>query len=416
MRKTFPKSGADWTTLDAAMSEMSEGDVDWRQGRAPLYVFHGSDAAYDVGFQAFMKYFSENALGGRRAFFGLKRMEDEVAEMGLDLFQAPDGAVGNLTTGGSESIFMAVKACRDWARTQKHMNAPFNIVAPFSAHAAFNKAADVMDLTVRRLPTREDCRADVEAMAAAVDEGTIMLAGSAPCFPHGVIDPMQELGDLALERGVWLHVDACVGGYVAPFFQRIGRPIPGFDFALPGVRSLSADLHKFGFCPKPASTVFYRFAEDRERGLFHFDQWPNGQFSTATLSGTRAGGAVAAAWAVLHHLGEAGYMEIAGQLAAMTDAYVAGIKAIDGLHLWAEPDLSIINFGARDFDIFKVAEGMDARGWLPGLTQNPKGMHAMLSMFHEVGRADYLQDLAASAQIARDAQDESSASNLKAVY
>jgi glutamate/tyrosine decarboxylase-like PLP-dependent enzyme len=134
------------------------------------------------------------------------------------------------------------------------------------------------------------------------------------------------------------------------------------------------------------------------------------------LSGTRAGGAVAAAWAVLHHLGEAGYMEIAGQLAAMTDAYVAGIKAIDGLHLWAEPDLSIINFGARGFDIFKVAESMDARGWLPGLTQNPKGMHAMLSMFHEVGRADYLQDLAASVQIARAAQDESGASDLKAVY
>ncbi|MDP7545644.1 MAG: aspartate aminotransferase family protein, partial [Alphaproteobacteria bacterium] len=139
MRKPFPKTGSDWPTLDAAMSEMSGGDVDWRRGRAPLYVFHGSDAAYDVGRQAFMKYFSENALGGRRAFFGLKRMEDEVVEMGLDLFRAPDGAVGNLTTGGSESIFMAVKACRDWARTQSHIKAPFNIVAPFSAHAAFNK-------------------------------------------------------------------------------------------------------------------------------------------------------------------------------------------------------------------------------------------------------------------------------------
>ena len=413
MRKPFPKTGSDWPTLDAAMSEMSGGDVDWRRGRAPLYVFHGSDAAYDVGRQAFMKYFSENALGGRRAFFGLKRMEDEVVEMGLDLFRAPDGAVGNLTTGGSESIFMAVKACRDWARTQSHIKAPFNIVAPFSAHAAFNKAADVMDLVVRRLPTAEERRADVDAMAGAVDGGTIMLAGSAPCFPHGVIDPIAGLGDLALERDLWLHVDARVGGYVAPFFQRIGREIPDFDFALPGVRSLSADLHKFGFCPKPASTLFYRFAEDRERGLFHFDQWPNGQFSTATLSGTRAGGAVAAAWAVLQHLGEAGYMEIAGQLAAMTDAYVAGIKAIEGLHLWAEPDLSIINFGADDFDIFQVAEAMEARGWLPGLTQKPKGMHAMLSMFHEVGRADFLRDLAASVQVAQTAGE---ASNLKAVY
>ncbi|MDP6874115.1 MAG: aspartate aminotransferase family protein, partial [Alphaproteobacteria bacterium] len=175
--------------------------------------------------------------------------------------------------------------------------------------------------------------------------------------------------------------------------------------------------HKFGFCPKPASTLFYREEEDRERGLFHFDQWPNGQFSTATLSGTRAGGAVAAAWAVMHHLGEAGYMDISKQMADMTDAYVAGIKAIDGLHLLAEPDLTIINFGAQDrnneLDIFKVAEGMDRRGWLPGLTQNPKGMHAMLSMFHEAGREDYLADLAASVEEAKGMGGDS---DLKAVY
>ncbi|MBT4489467.1 MAG: aspartate aminotransferase family protein [Rhodospirillaceae bacterium] len=413
MRKPFPKTGADWPTLDAAMSEMSEADIDWRQGRAPLYVFHGSDAAHEVGRQAFMKYFSENALGGRRAFFGLKRMEDEVVEMGLDLFQAPDGAVGNLTTGGSESIFMAVKACRDWARTQSHIKPPFNIVAPFSAHAAFNKAADVMDMTVRRLPTGEDRRADPDAMADAIDGGTIMLAASAPCFPHGVIDSIAALSELALERDLWLHVDACVGGYVAPFFQRMGRRIPLYDFALPGVRTLSADLHKFGFCPKPASTLFYRLEEDRERGLFHFDQWPNGQFSTATLSGTRAGGAVAAAWAVMHHLGVDGYTAIARDLAAMADAYVSGIKAIDGLYLVADPDLTIINFAADDFDIFSVAEAMGTRGWLPGLTQNPKGMHAMLSMFHETGREEYLADLESCVE---QVKGTNSQSGLKAVY
>ena len=394
------------------MTEMSGDDVDWRHGRAPLYVFHGSDAAHEVGRAAFMKYFSENALGGRRALFGLKRMEDEVVELGLDLFQAPDGAVGNMTTGGSESIFMAVKACRDWARAQTKITEPFNIVAPSSAHAAFNKAADVMDLEVRRLPTGEGYRADVAAMAAAMDDNTIMLVGSAPCFPHGVIDPIQSLSDLALESDTWLHVDACVGGYVAPFFQRIGRNIPDYDFALPGVRSLSADLHKFGFCPKPASNLFYRFEDDRERGLFHFDQWPNGQFSTATLSGTRAGGAVAAAWAVMHHLGEDGYMAIARQLADLTDAYVDGIEAIDGLYLLAKPDLSIINFAAHGMDIFAVAEAMERHGWLPGLTRNPKGMHAMLSMFHAAGRADYLADLAASATAARSG----GTSELKAVY
>jgi glutamate/tyrosine decarboxylase-like PLP-dependent enzyme len=416
MRKAFPRTGTDWKTLEAEMTGMSDGDIDWRHGRAPLYVFHGSDSAYEVGKQAFMNFFSENALGGRRAFFGLKRMEDEVVEMGLDLFQAPDGAVGNLSTGGSESIFMAVKAARDWARQQARLKAPFNIVAPYTAHAAFNKAADVMDLEVRRVDTNSERHADVGAMTGAMDDHTIMLVGSAPCFPHGVIDGIEELSQLALARDIWLHVDACVGGYVAPFFQRIGRDIPAFDFALPGVRTLSADLHKFGFCPKPASTLFYRFETDRERGLFHFDAWPNGQFSTATLSGTRVGGAIAAAWAVMHHLGQDGYMAIARDLAAMTDAYVAGITAIDGLALLAQPNLTIINFAAAkpdDLDIFAVAEAMDGRGWLPGLTQNPKGMHAMLSMFHETGREDYLADLASCVEQVRGAN---AASDLKAVY
>ncbi|MBT3534193.1 MAG: aspartate aminotransferase family protein [Rhodospirillaceae bacterium] len=413
MRKVFPKTGIDWPALEAEMAALSDEDIDWRHGRAPLYVFHGSDSAYEVGRQAFMKYFSENALGGRRAFFGLKRMEDEVIEMGLDLFQAPDGAVGNMSTGGSESIFMAVKACRDWARGQTRLKEPFNIIAPFTAHAAFNKAADVMDLEVRRLDTAADRRADVGAMAAAVDDSTIMVVGSAPCFPHGVIDHIEELSALALDRDIWLHVDACVGGYVAPFFQRMGRRIPLYDFALPGVRTLSADLHKFGFCPKPASTLFYRLEEDRERGLFHFDQWPNGQFSTATLSGTRAGGAVAAAWAVMHHLGVDGYTAIARDLAAMADAYVSGIKAIDGLYLVADPDLTIINFAADDFDIFSVAEAMGTRGWLPGLTQNPKGMHAMLSMFHETGREEYLADLESCVE---QVKGTNSQSGLKAVY
>lgn len=416
MRKSFPKTGIQWADLEAEMDEMSGGDIDWRHGRAPLYVFHGSDSAYDVGKAAFMKYFSENALGGKRAFFGLKRMEDEVVEMGLDLFRAPDGAVGNLSTGGSESIFMAVKAARDWARTQPRIKAPFNIIAPFTAHAAFNKAADVMDMEVRRIAAGPGRRADVGAMAAAIDDHTIMLVGSAPCFPHGVIDGIDGLSEVAVARDIWLHVDACVGGYVAPFFQRIGRDIPNFDFSAPGVRSLSADLHKFGFCPKPASTVFYRHEEDRQRGLFYFDAWPNGQFATATLSGTRAGGAIAAAWAVMHHLGEDGYAAIAEQLAAMTDAYVAGIEAIDGLYLLAPPDVTIINFAATDpdaLDIFAVAESMGRRGWLPGLTQNPKGMHAMLSMFHAPGREDYLADLACCVEQARGAN---STSDLKAIY
>jgi glutamate/tyrosine decarboxylase-like PLP-dependent enzyme len=207
-----------------------------------------------------------------------------------------------------------------------------------------------------------------------------------------VVDRIDELSDLALEAGAWLHVDACVGGWLAPWFTRIGRPTPDFDFRYPGVRSISADLHKFGFAPKPASTLFYRHGEDLERASFKADAWPNGRFETATLAGTRPGGAVAAAWAVLNHLGERGYREIAHRLSAMTDAYVAGIEAL-GMRMIARPDFSIINYTADDVDVFQVAEALSAKGWLPGLTRRPKGMHAMMSLLHEPAREDFLADL-----------------------
>jgi sphinganine-1-phosphate aldolase len=375
------------------MEAMARDDIAWRRGRAPLYVFYATEEVYEVGREAFFKFFAENALGGRRAFFSVRRMEEEIVDIALDLFHAPVGACGHLTTGGSESIFLAVQAARKWARSARPGAAATNMVIPFSTHPAFNKAADALDIEVRRIPLGDDLRADVDAMAAAVDDETILLIGSAPCFPHGVIDDIPALGRLALERGLWLHVDACVGGYIAPFAARLRNGFPAFDLGVAGVRSLSADLHKFGFCPKPASTVFYGQREDYERQVFDFDDWPNGRFTTATLSGTRAGGAVAAAWAVLHHLGRDGYREITRQVLEMTRRYVAGIEAIDGLRMWARPDLSIINFGSAEVDIFAVADRLAQRGWLPGLTRRPAGLHVMLSLIHEPVLEEYLADL-----------------------
>lgn len=413
MHLKFPQAGSKRVEVEAALAAMAEGDADWRGGRVPLFVFGAGQEVSDVGRAAFNAYFTENALGGSRAFPSVKRMEQEVVAMGLDLFHGPASAAGFMTTGGTESIVLAVQAARDWARARRgDPSARGNLVLPMTAHPAFDKAARLMDLEVRRVGLRADLRADPAAIEAALDTETIMAVGSAPCFPYGVVDPIPELGEMAARRGVWLHVDACVGGYFAPFARDLGRPIPAFDLGVPGVCSLSADLHKFGFCPKPASTVFYADAARAAMQGFDLDVWPNGRFATATLVGTRPAGGVAAAWAVINFLGRDGYVAIAERLLAMKDAYVAGIHEIPGLQVFGEPDLSIIGFGAPGRDIGSVAAGMAERGWVPGLLREPPGLHMMMSLLHEPVRPRYLDDLRAALDTAPAARN----APLQAVY
>ena len=415
MRKTFPKAGRSHPDVLAEIRARKAGDADWRGGRVPLFVFKADDAVDEIGRAAFNEMFAENALGAKRAFLSLGQMEREVVEMGLDLFRAPDGAQGFMTTGGTESIIMAVQAARNLARAERgNTGHRGNLVMPETAHPAFDKAARLMDLEVRRVPAGSDYRADVAALARHVDGDTIMLVGSAPCFPFGIIDPIEALSKLAVSKGLWLHVDACVGGYLAPFVRDLGRNVPDFEMHLPGVMSLSADLHKFGYTPKPASTVFYRDAAHALHHGFDADVWPNGRFATTTIVGTRPGGAVAGAWAVINHLGREGYRRLAGELMAAIDRYREGIGAIAGLHVIGDPHLSIVAVGSDEVDVFRVAELMAAKGWVAGLTQRPKGLHRMMSLLHAPSMEQYLSDLAACTAEARTAS--AGFAQIKATY
>lgn len=397
MGKVLPRAGRPRVEIMGELRRLKEHDADWSHGRVPLYVFKGSDEAAEIGREAFFEYFTENALGTRRAFPSVKRMEDEVVEMALALFHAPADAQGFMTSGGTESIIQAVQTCRDWTRALRR-DPVFRgkIILPESGHPAFNKAARLMDLQVVRVPVGSDFRADAGATAAAIDADTMMIVGSAPSFPYGAIDPITELGALALNRGVWLHVDACVGGYLAPFVRQIGYDIPEFDLATPGVSSLSADLHKLGFCPKPASTVFYADSDKARHHAFDTSDWPSGQFLTNTLVGTRPAGGVAGAWATMQFLGQDGYCAIAQDLMGFVDRYKSEIASIPGLAVVGEPHLSIIAYRSDAFDIFAVAERMQQRGWVPGLVQRPKAIHRMMSMLHASSIEDYLSDLRAS--------------------
>ena len=393
-RVKFPEQGQDREAVMAQLRAMKGKDIDWQGGRASMFMFKANDAVSALGKDAFMEYFQENALGANSAFPSVKTMESEVVQMALDLFHAPDGAHGYMTTGGTESIIQAVQTCRDWSRAQRgQATHRGNIVAFETVHPAFDKAAKLMDLEVRRIPVDPWKEPAVSDLEVAMDADTILLVGSAPNYPYGSIDPIAQLGELAQRRGVWLHVDACVGGYLAPFARQNGRVIPDFDFSVPGVMSMSADLHKYGFCPKPASTVLYRTADRAKFQLFDQNRWPTGRFVTTTIVGTRPAGGVAAAWAMIRFLGAQGYREIASQLMSSIDDYKAGVHAIEGLRVVGRPDLAVVAITSDQVDMLKVAARLNAKGWLPGVLHKPKGIHRMMSMLHAASNDQFLADL-----------------------
>lgn len=393
MTHALPQRGTSWPELSARMDALAAHDVKWRDGRAAVYVFNAGADVEQVQKEAYLRFMSENGLGPA-AFPSLKQMEAEVVGYGLSLLHGPEGAVGNTTSGGTDSIQMAVKAARDHARKARGVAGPLNVVLPRSAHPAFDKACAVMEIEVRRIALN-DYLADPEAMIAACDAATVMIVGSAPCFPYGLIDPIGRLGELAAARGLWLHVDACVGGYIAPFVRMNGGDVPPFDFEVPGVWSMSADLHKYGYCAKGASTVFFRAEDLRAHMIFDLDVWPAGRMVTPTLAGTRPGGAIASAWAVMNFLGVEGYRAKHAQATGAREAIEAGVKAL-GFSVIGAPQLGLIAFTRDDVNCHAIARAMYEKGWVTSAITEPKGLHLMLSPIHAGVTGAYLADLEAS--------------------
>ncbi len=385
--------GRGWNDLAASLERYRANDADWRHGRTALFVFNAGEAVRKVGEQAYLAYMAENALG-LRAFPSLGAMEAEIVAIGHELMHAPAGAAGAFTTGGTDSITMAVKACRDRATALGVDTVGAEIVAPVTAHPAFNKAAHLMNLRVVRVPVAADFTADATAMAAAITERTIMVVGSAPCFPYGLVDPIPEIAAVAARHDLWCHVDACVGGYFSPFAEQVGVELPVWDFREPGVWSISADLHKYGYAPKGASTVLYRSAELYAHQPFSFDVWPSGQMTTPTLHGTRPGGAIAGAWAVLQHLGYAGYRQTTRDVLEARSVIEAGAAAF-GFTSVGAPQLGLVALTHAEKDVMAIANAMAARGWVSSRTATPPAIHLMLSPAHKQFAQDYLRDLEA---------------------
>jgi sphinganine-1-phosphate aldolase len=389
----FPQKGRPREELFSELRSLKSGDSDWKNGRMFSLVFNPGDDTSRVAEEAYALFMVENGLSPF-AFPSLLKMETEVASMMADLFHGDSDTVGNMTSGGSESILLAVKAARDYARTRKpHIKHP-ELLMSLSAHPAFNKAAHYLGLKTVIVPThKETLAADIEAMERAITVNTVMMIGSAPSYPHGIIDPIENLAEKAAGKDIWMHVDACVGGLELPFIKKLGCPLPNFDFQIPGVCSISADIHKYGFTPKGASVILYRNPELRKHQLFAYADWPGGVYATPNVSGSRPGGPIASSWAVLRYLGLEGYMHLAAKSMEATQKMIEGIKAIPELFVLGKPLTTVFAIGSDGLNIFALGEKMKEYRWYIDSQHLPPCLHMTISPIHAAIVEPFLADL-----------------------
>ena len=381
----------------------ASGDANYRGGRTWSLVYYLGEEYTSFLREAYAQYFSENALNPM-AFVSLKRMETEVVRMAAAMLNGDRNAVGVMTSGGTESCLLAVKTHRDRARARKRWLGTPEMIVPASVHVAFEKGAEYFGVKPVHVPVDKDYRMDVKAVRRRINRNTVLIVGSAPCYPYGIVDPIEDLARLALRHDIPLHVDACLGGFLLPFVEKLGYPVPPFDFRVPGVASMSADIHKYGYAAKGASVILYRDMEYLKHQFFVFEKWPGGVFVSPALLGTRPGGAIAAAWAAMNAHGEEGYLANARATMETTRRLIDGINAIMPLRVVGRPTMSVFTFQSTspDLDVYAVGDQMEKRGWNIDRTQSPDGLHAMVTPRHASVVDDYLSDLRASVQTVRE--------------
>lgn len=377
---SLPKTGASAAQILADLDALKVKDVDWKAGRAFSLAYHAGDDVLDLAHAAYERFMSDNALN-TAAFPSLGRMQADVVGMIAGLFNGGSEAAGFMTSGGTESILMAVKAARGRGRRQG-IDAP-EMVLPTSAHAAFEKGAEYFGVKSVRVPVRDDFRADVAAMERAMTPRTVLLVASAPQYPQGVVDPVAEIAELARQRDINCHVDACMGGITLPMMERLGHRITPFDFRVPGVTSISVDLHKYGYTAKGASVIVHRNRALRKDQTFVTDNWLGGLYASSGVLGTKSGGPIAAAWAVMRYLGEDGYLRLTRSARAGTEALLAGLRALPDVRVLAEPDATLVAFALEDVDAFAVGEALWRRGWYVDQQKPPPSLHCTVNAVHE---------------------------------
>ena len=398
---TLPAQGVPREQVLEEIERMAAAERDrWQSGHASGAVYQGDQDHIDFLNRVYALQSQNNPLHLDIWPSGSK-FEAEIVAMTAAMLgsgKTDDEIVGTVSSGGTESILLAMRAYRDRGRDRDGIARP-RVVAADSAHVAFDKAAQYFDIDLVRVPSGPDFRADVGAMAEAINDQTVALVGSAPSFPHGLIDPIEELAELASRRGVGLHVDACLGGFVLPWAERLGYDVPTFDFRLAGVTSMSCDTHKFGYAAKGTSVVLYRDAELRHCQYFTATEWPGGIYASPTFAGSRPGGLSAACWAALVSIGEEGYLRATKAILESAATIKAGIAEIEELAVIGDP-LFCIAFrpAVDDLDIYRVMDAMSARGWALNGLHHPQAVHICVTLRHTTAGVPerFVDDLRAS--------------------
>ena len=392
MTTALPAKGRPSADVLADLKGFAAHDPNYKEGRLWSLVYYLDETYADFQGEAYREFSSANGLNPT-AFKSLKRFENEIIAAVAEMLHGTPEVCGVVTSGGTESCLLAVKTYRDLART-RGVTKP-EMVLPVTAHVAWFKASEYFGVKVRLLPLDKDLRADAAKLARLCNRNTVMILGSAPEYPHGSIDPIEALGAIALKRKIPLHVDACVGGFILPFMEMNGRELPLWDYRVAGVTSISADIHKYGFASKGASTITYRNLDYLKHQMFVYQDWPGGIFASPALLGTRPGGAYAAAWAAMQHFGKSGYRDLAKRTTQAFDKMRQGIEKIPELYVMGQPTGPLLAYGSCDpnVNIFAVGDQMDEKGWNINRLQNPDGLHAMITAIHLEVMDDYLRDL-----------------------
>lgn len=389
----LPETGLAWGELERELAALQSGDAKWKEGRVFGIYFPTREDIEKVA-EAAHRAFFRLSTHHPEVFPSLYRIECDVVAMCAELFTAGE-ALGNVTSGGTESIILAVKAARDQARVERGVTAP-ELVVPRTAYPAFAKAGDLLGVKVVRIPIDAEFKTDMQALRKAINANTVFISGSVPTITHGVTDPIREMASVALDAGIHFHVDASLGGFQLPFLKKLGSPVPEFDFAVPGVTSLSADLHKYAYSPMGASVLLHRTAASYKYQGYTLEDWAGGAYRTPGVLGSRSGGPIAAAWALMRYLGEGGYLKLTEILWAATRRFVEGINEIPGLKVLGQPQTSVVVYGAPGLDVRSIAKYMESKGWSGRPQSDPPSIRLLLAPYHGQIADAYLSDLRAA--------------------